>query len=136
MRKTGLLFFAALSLSSSVVFGFGEKHSKVETKANVVGQNLEIEVLVKPDADMQISKEGPWQVAFTQAPGLNLEMKDGKFVSKAFDESVPGFKVTAPIASDAKSGRIDYDVKAFVCSKDKTKCFPQQHKGTIDWKKS
>lgn len=134
MRKTGFLLF--LTLSSPTVFGFGEKHSQVETKTVVVGQNLEIEVLVKPDANMVISKEAPWQVAFTQAPGLNLEMKDGKFVSKVFDEKLPGFKVTAPIASDAKSGRIDYDVKAFVCTKDKKQCFPQQHKGTIDWKKS
>lgn len=134
MRKSSLVLFAALS--SSTLFGFGEKHSQVETKTVVVGQNLEIEVLVKPDADMVISRDAPWQMVFTQAPGLKLEMQDGKFVSKAFDEHLPGFKVSAPIAADSKSGRIDYDIKAFVCTKDKKQCFPQQHKGSIDWKKS
>lgn len=134
MKKLALVLLSAMS--STALFGFGEKHSSVETKTAVVGQNLEIEVKVKPDADMVISKEAPWQVAFTQAPGLKLEMKDGKYVSKVFDEKLPGFKIVAPLDAAAKEGKIDYEVKAFVCTVDKKQCFPQQHKGSIDWKKS
>ncbi|MBC7659222.1 MAG: hypothetical protein H7249_05890 [Chitinophagaceae bacterium] len=123
-------------LSSSALFGFGEKHSSVETKTHVIGQNLEIEVLVKPDAGLHVTKDGPWSVTFTKAPGLNLEMKDGKYVSKSFDEKIPGFKVLAPIDSAAKSGTIAYEVRAFICTDDKKQCYPQQLSGTIAWKKS
>lgn len=134
MKKLGLLFLSAISFTA--LTGFGEKHSQVETKTSVVGSNLEIEVKVKPDADMVISKEAPWQVSFTQAPGLKLDLKDGKYIHKAFDEKLPGFHITAPLDAQAKAGRIDYEVKAFVCTVDKKQCFPQQHKGSIDWKKS
>ncbi len=134
MKKLGLLRLSVVSFAA--LTAFGEKHSQVETKTSVVGSNLEIEVKVQPDADMVISKDAPWQIAFTQAPGLKLELKDGKYVSKTFDEKLPGFRITAPLDGQAKAGRIDYEVKAFVCTSDKKQCFPQQHKGSIDWKRS
>lgn len=126
----------ATSLSSSLLFGFGEKHSSVETKTKVVGSNLEIELLVKPDAGLHVTKDGPWSVTFTEAPGLTLEMKDGKYVNRSFDEKIPGFKVVAPVDPKAKSGSISYEVRAFVCTDNKTQCYPQQLTGKIDWKKS
>lgn len=116
--------------------GFGIKHSSVESKAKVVGDNLEIELVVKPNEGMMLTPEGPWSVTFTQAPGLKLDSKDGKYVNKTFDEKIPGFKVVAPIDGKAASGKIDYDLRAFVCTTDKKQCFPQQHKGSFDWKKS
>lgn len=132
--KTQLFLVSALSFG--FLTGFGVKHSSVEPKTKVVGDTLEIELLVKPDAGMKLTPEGPWSVTFTQAPGLKLEMKDGKYVNKAFDEKLPGFKLTAPIESKVSSGKVEYDLKAFVCTEDKKQCFPQQHKGSFDWKKS
>ncbi len=115
---------------------FGAKHSKVETKVNASAQQLEIEVIVKPDPGMMLTQEGPWQLTLSNTQGLKLETKDGKFVSKDFQESIPGFKVQAPLEANAQAGKLDYTVKAFVCTVDKKQCFPQQHKGSIEWKRS
>lgn len=128
---TGLVLFAAASASA-----FGVKHSSVEPKTKVVGDTLEIDLMVKPDKGMKITHEGPWSVTITSAPGLKLEMKDGKYVNKTFVESIPGFKVVAPIDGKVSSGKVEYDLRAFVCTEDKKQCFPQQHKGSFDWKKS
>ena len=132
MKKVSLLVILACP---SVVLAFGVKHSSVETKTAVSGPNLGIEVLVKPDAGFHLTKDGPWQIALSGATGLKLETKDGRYVAKNFDEKLPGFKITAPIEGAAASGHIDYEIKAFVCTEDKTQCFPQEHKGAIDWKK-
>jgi hypothetical protein len=132
--KAKLVVLSAISLA--FLSGFGAKQSSVEPKTKVVDDRLEIELSVKPNPGMKLTPEGPWSVTFIEAPGLKLEMKDGKFVSKAFDESIPGFKIVAPIEGQATSGRIDYELRAFVCTEDKKQCFPQQHKGTINWKKS
>ncbi|RZA23734.1 MAG: hypothetical protein EOP10_11930 [Proteobacteria bacterium] len=128
--------FALSAISFALLTGFGPKHSSVEPKTKVVGDQLEIELLVKPNPGMKLTPEGPWSVTFTQAPGLKLDMKDGKFVDKTFDEKIPGFKILAPIDGKATAGKIDYDLRAFVCTEDKKQCFPQQHKGSFDWKKS
>ncbi len=132
--KTKLLTHSAISFA--LLCGFGVKHSSVEPKAKVSGDKVEIEVQVKPDAGMKLTPEGPWSLTFTQAPGLKLELIEGKYVSKTFDEKIPGFKVSAPIDGKAVSGKVDYELKAFVCTEDKKQCFPQQHKGSFDWKKS
>lgn len=132
--KTKLILVSLLSFT--FLTGFGVKHSSVEPKTKVVGENLEIEFQVKPNEGMKLTFEGPWSVTITEAPGLTLERKDGKFVNKVFDEKVPGFKVIAPIEGNVSSGKVDYELRAFVCTVDKKQCFPQQHKGSFDWKKS
>lgn len=132
--KTKLFLVSAISFA--FLTGFGAKHSTVEPTAKVVGDQLEVEFMVKPNAGMMITHEGPWSVTIVQAPGLKLEMKDGKYVNKAYDDKVPGFKVVAPLDGKVSSGKVDYELRAFVCTVDKKQCFPQQHKGSFDWKKS
>jgi hypothetical protein len=122
-----------LGLSFFLLTGFGGKHSTVETKAQVVGSNLELQVLVKPNPGMMVTKEGPWSLTLTSAPGLKLELKDGKYETKEFVESLPGFTVKAPV--EAEQGKLEYTVRAFVCTTDKKHCYPQMHKGSVDWAK-
>ncbi len=127
---------ALSAISFAFLCGFGEKHSSVETKTSVKGDQLTVDVLVKPDPGMHLTKDGPWSLTLTDTKGLKLEAKDGKYVTKSFDESLPGFQVQAPIEAGVSSGHVNYDIKAFVCTEDKKQCFPQQHKGSFDWKKS
>lgn len=137
MRK---LLGSALLLSGSFFFlnGFGTpKYSGVETQSSVKGKTAELEFKVTYDkTKIDISKEGNWTLYLTNTQGLKLDTKEGKFESKAFDEKLPGFKVKADLEGAATSGKVDFTLKAFVCKLDKTQCFPETHKGTLEWKKT
>ena len=116
--------------------GFGEHHSKIETKSSSSANGIELKFRVVPDADMQISKDGPWTLQLTHVEGLKLETKEGKFETKTFDEALPGFLIKTETDPKISSGKIDYSIKAFVCSLDKKHCYPQAHKGSLDWTKN
>jgi len=129
---------SALLLSVSFFFltGFGQKHSSVEAQSTAKDKAIELEFKIKPDQGMQISKDGPWTLQLVNTQGLKLQTKDGKFESKTFDEGLPGFKVKAELDGAATGGKVDYTMKAFVCTNDKKHCYPQLHKGSLEWKKS
>lgn len=133
---------AAALLSASFFFLTASKdklHSEVTAQSSVKGKTVELDFKVQiseaHNKEIQIS-EGPWRLELVNAQGLKLETKDGKFETKAFDQSFPGFKVKAEIDGAATAGKVDYTLKAFVCKTDKTRCFPETHKGTLEWKKS
>ncbi len=131
---------AAALLSTSFFFLMGAKdglHSEVKPQSSVSGQTVELEFKVTFDeTKIMISKEGRWRLVLANVQGLKLETKDGKFETLAFDDKLPGFKVKAGIDGAATTGKVDYTVKAFVCNTDKSRCFPETHKGTLEWKKS
>jgi hypothetical protein len=127
---------ASIALASASFFfltGFGEKHSSVEAQSSAKDKGVELQFKVKPDAGMQISKEAPWTLQLVNTQGLKLETKEGKFETKTFDEALPGFTVKAD--AEGASGKVDYVIKAFVCTTDKKHCYPQMHKGSLEWKK-
>ncbi len=133
---------AAALLSTSFFFLMGAKdglHSEVKVQSSVNGKTVELDFKVQiaeaHAKEIKIS-EGPWKLELTNAKDLKLETKDGKFETKAFDAAFPGFKVKADIDGAATAGKVDYTLKAFVCKIDKTRCFPETHKGTLEWKKS
>lgn len=128
------LAFATFSFFA--LTAFGDKHSKVETKAVPGAEGVELNFLVKPDSGFHLTTDAPWQLTLNNVKGLKLETKDGKFSTNTFDEKLPGFKIKAPVEAGINSGSIDYTVKAFICTDDKKQCYPQFHKGTIDWKRS
>ncbi len=131
-----LASIALAGLSFFFLTGFGEKHSSVEAVSGYKDKSVELQFKVKPDAGMKISKEGPWTLQLTNTQGLKLETKEGKFESKSFDENLPGFILRVPSDETVKAGKVDYTIKAFVCTEDKKHCYPQLHKGSLDWKKS
>lgn len=135
MQKT-LKALALTGISFFLLSGFGAKHSSVEAKSAAQGKALTFTFTVKPDADMKITREGPWSVTLTDTKGLKLDLKDGKFTTKELNEAIPGFEVKTEAEPGVKSGKVNYTVKAFVCSADKKHCYPQEHKGTLDWTQS
>lgn len=129
---------ASLALAGASFFfltGFGEKHSSVEAQSAPKDKTVELQFKVKPDQGMQISKEAPWTLQLVNTQGLKLETKDGKFETKSFDEALPGFLVKAELEGAAVTGKVDYTIRAFVCTNDKKHCYPQLHKGSLEWKK-
>lgn len=134
--KRQILGLAFAAFSFFTLSAFGDKHSKVETKAVANAQELELDILVKADSGYQLTADAPWLLTLNNVKGLKLTTKDGKFSTNTFDEKLPGFKVKAPLESGVNAGSIEYSVKAFICTDDKKQCYPQFHKGTIDWKRS
>ncbi len=130
---------ASMALAAASFFllsGFGEKHSSVEAQSVFKDKTVELQFKVKPNEGMQISKEAPWTLQLVNTKGLKLETKDGKFETKTFQEGLPGFEVKAPLEGEISAGKVDYTIRAFVCTNDKKHCYPQLHKGSLEWKKS
>lgn len=118
---------------SFVFFGFGSEHSKVET--NVVkqtGDKLEISFHISANKDMQLTHQAPWSLTLTETNNLDLKLKEGKFVTKEYQSSPAGFVVKTK-AIGAQKGVFKYKMKAFVCTLDKKRCYPQTHQGEVSW---
>ncbi|SMF34007.1 hypothetical protein [Pseudobacteriovorax antillogorgiicola] len=113
------------------LMAFGAKHSSLETSVENQGQDLTIKFKIKANDGLELTHQAPWSVTITEAKDLSLETKNGKFVTKEYDKDLPGF--TLKTKAQSQSGSFNYKMRAFVCKKDKTKCFPQTHKGKIDW---
>jgi hypothetical protein len=137
MRKK-LATAALLSTSFFFLTGSFAVKSKVETQSTVKEGAVEFEFKVVPlnAKEVMISKEGNWRLQLVNTEGLKLKTENGKFETKSFDEALPGFKVKADLDGAAPSGKVDYILNAFVCNTDKSQCFPQIHKGSLEWKKS
>ncbi len=121
------------SFSFFLLSGFGAQHSTVDASSSMQGKELALKFVVKPDAGMKITKEGPWSLTLNNPQGLKFELKEGKFETKELNESLPGFEVKAEVLPGITQGKVDYTVKAFVCSEDKKHCYPQVLKGSLDW---
>ncbi|WP_141735842.1 hypothetical protein [Oligoflexus tunisiensis] len=134
MRKQ-LTSAALLTTSFFFLTGFAKK-SDVAAQSSVKDKTVELEFKIVPNKDMVISKDGHWNIQLTNTQGLKLETKNGIYESKGFDENLPGFKIKAELDGAATAGKVDYTMKAFVCDINKTQCFPQVHKGSLEWKKS
>lgn len=131
------LLASGLGLSLFVLnMGFMEpENSVLETKVVPQGAGIELIFKVTPKKGIKLTQEGPWSLTLTDTDGLGLSLTKGQFSLNAdkYDSGVPGFKV--PVATASKtSGSVSYKLRAFVCTEDKTRCFPELHKGSLDWK--
>lgn len=137
-HKPARLFTSILMLGFfwSILSGFGSEHSSVETKAayDKKQSSLTMTFIVKPNKGMKIAPEGPWSLSLEKTGELKLESDQEKFETKTFDESIPGFRVNAKVIEGKKSGSVAYKIRAFICTEDKTRCYPQALEGKLDWK--
>ena len=128
-----LILIALISVSSMAFLT--PKNSKLETSfAQQKDNKLSFAFKVVPNKGIQITDIGPWELKLTDTEGLNLPLQNNSFVLKPkdFDKSYGGFKFETGKPSK-KNGTLKYRLKAFVCTDDKTRCFPEIHKGTLDW---
>ncbi len=114
--------------------GFGSKHSSLKTSTSVQGDELILQFKIQANKGMMLTHQAPWSLSLTNFKSLKLEQKDGKYTSRDYDKNLPGFVIKTKISGS--SGSIDYSMRAFVCTEDKTLCYPQSHKGTVKWSKS
>lgn len=130
---------AGLLPLSILLMGFAEpKHSKLEITPQKSGQQIEWTFKVIPNPDMAATfDDAPWSLTFKDAKGLKFDgvqtdaKNTAKFSHDKLDRSIPGYKVKATAAG--KSGKMKYEFHTFVCTKEKTRCYREVHKGDMDW---
>lgn len=125
---------------SILLMGFAEpKHSKVEVSPKKSGQQLEWTFKVTPNPNMVATfEEAPWSLTLKDTKGLKFEgatadAKSGqvKFAHDKLDQSLPGYKVKA--TASEKTGKMKYEFHTFICTKEKSRCYREVHKGDLNW---
>ena len=111
---------------------FGEKHSTVEVQSKVQEQKAALDFKIKADDSYMITIEAPWSITLSKPSGLSFKNKKEVFKSKNMNKELPGFKEELQLDPSAKKHSFDYKIKAFVCTKDKKRCFPQTLKGSYE----
>lgn len=125
----GLVTFASFPQSSSATDGF---HSAVKVSKELLKDGrLHMTFKLVPSENMVINMDGPWKLEVKKADGL--EFSNNKLLKAEMQQSIPGFVAETKTAPKAKSGKIDYQMIAFVCSKDKSQCFRDVHNETFNW---
>lgn len=124
----------ALSLSSLLLVGAAQaapkKHSKVVITdggscAKTGGAKKTLQVKVVPDSGLVVNTDGHWKLTAKNPKGLKLAKTTWEKAD--FDKSMPGFKVA--VECTAKPASFDYQIMAFVCTKDKKLCYFDRHEG-------
>ena len=121
------IIFATLTV---FLMAFGEKHSDVTITTKKQDQKLEVEFKIEAHDNYLITLEAPWSIELSNPKGLSFSNKEKVFKSKNMVSELPGFKEKVLLIEGAKESSFDYKIKAFVCTRDKKRCFPQSLKGT------
>ncbi len=106
--------------------------------ANTLNSEVEIrrkkdtfEFKVIPKDGLAINLEGPWKLEIKTSP--EADIMHTKFERPSLDEKLPGFVVPLKPGNHAKKGNITFKLIAFVCTKDKTRCYRDVHDKTLSW---
>jgi len=86
---------------------------------------MELQFKVKPADGMLLTFEAPWSLKLEAVEGVKSEKT--RFSKKDMSESLPGFTVETRPVSGSKSGKVDYKIVTFACTKDKKQCFRESH---------
>ena len=121
-------------ISCTILSGFGKpEHSKVNVTVVKKHNDLVVTFKVEMNPGIVVTPEGPWEVRIQDPSELNLKpVNKGDFVSKKFDQSIPGFEVKTAVPK-SRQGKFSWKLRSFVCTADKVKCYPELHKGETDW---
>ena len=135
-NKLAAALFTAMTLPliwSEAALAFGKpEHSLVKAKAATGDQGqLNFEFKVEPNKDMQVTLDAPWQLKVSGHQGLVFEKTTLKKAD--LDEALPGFKLAASGKPTVANGSVDFQLTAFICTQDKTRCYREVHKGRVPW---
>jgi hypothetical protein len=117
---------------STAAFSFGEpKHSKVEVTSSESDKEISFNLKVIPNEELKITHDAPWNLTIKNEQGIAFA--NSKFVKADMDGKLPGYKISSKSKPTSKAGSFDYKLVSFVCTKDKTSCYREVHKGTHKW---
>ena len=124
---------------TSSAFSFGKpEHSSVDfSQTKQADGSISLSFKVIPHADMAITHEAPWSLSFEPSEALTFLKADDAtknlYKNTSYRQDLPGFIVAISPKPGKKTGELTYKLKAFVCTKDKKRCFPETHQGKIKW---
>lgn len=128
-----LVLGTAVSLLGTHAMAAQPKHSKVEvsevascTESKGATKERVFKVHVKPNDGLVVNMDGPWSLTVKNPKGVTIAKPT--LAKGDFDKSIPGFKL--PVSCDAAKGSFDYQIMAFVCTKDKKLCYFDRHEGS------
>lgn len=132
--RSTLAFATTLSLLAVPAMAAQPKHSKVEiTEAascseskGAAAKERVFKVHVKPNDGLVVNMDGPWSLTVKNPKGVTIAKPT--LAKGDFDKSIPGFKL--PVSCNAAKGSFDYQIMAFVCTKDKKLCYFDRHEGS------
>jgi hypothetical protein len=130
MRTVFMMGWVIASLVTSVAMGQA-KHAKVEATAKTAANGIEITLNVVPQNGNVINHEAPWKAELKAFDGLKVAAPAIK--GEEAMKLAPTFVFKAE--PQKASGKAEYSVTAFVCSKDKTNCYRDVVTGAVEWKK-
>lgn len=121
-------------LATLFLNGHWKKYSEVKTEIQKSDESLTIRFKVVPVKNKEVTDEGPWKLTIKNPENLDLKLNEkGQWEMDTYDKSLPGFVFTGKPQPGKASGKFDYKLRAFVCNKDKTQCYPQEHRGSVSW---
>lgn len=139
-NKMTTIFAVALSFAvTSSAFAFGKpEHSKVEVaQTKQADGSIALTFKLVPNSDMAVTYDAPWSLGFEPTEEVQFQKPDDAaknlYKIASFKQDLPGFAVSISPKAGKKSGELSYKLKAFVCTKDKKRCFPETHEGKMKW---
>ncbi|MEZ4742193.1 MAG: hypothetical protein R3B45_07080 [Bdellovibrionota bacterium] len=133
LALTAIFSFGSVPLA----FSFGEpKYSKVHLSIKQDKDSTNKLIFrVSADDTMQLSfVNAPWELNLkTIDTQPNFKLAKDKYTAKDLDQGLPGFAVQIP-TKELQSGILEYRLIAFICTKEKTRCYREVHKNTVNLK--
>ncbi len=131
--RLGILV-CCLGVWASIAFGGADSSNLTSievVKEAQKNQTLSFKFEVKIPTDLVFNGEGPWKLKLKKHDGLSFEKTE--WGAKDVDSNIPGFLIVTNQKPQSKAGLLEYSLTAFVCSKDKSKCYREVHNGTTNW---
>jgi len=133
MKLLNMKFLASAVVGaaiSSSAFGFGEpKNSKVAIETKTTAEGTAFDFKVVPNENLIVTLDAPWKFVVSEVKGATFSETTLK--KEQLDQTMPGYKIVS--SKNEKSGSFKYKLTSFVCTKDKTSCYREVHKGEHSW---
>ena len=128
-----IFLFYNLQYSKSEASSFGEpENSRVLAEAvKASGGSYNLSFKLALNDGIALNMEGPWKFTIKAHEGLVLSQTE--FTGKELNQAVPGYAVQSTGVPSTPKGKVDYTLIAFICTKDKTRCFREVHNGSLAW---
>lgn len=111
--------------------GDGGPYAKVEVTQGASSTNhKEIIFEVTPLQNLMINEDAPWSLNVTSG---GVKFTRDKLKKEDYNPKIPGFSITLVELPKAPS-ELSYELTAFICTKDKGRCYREVVKGKAEVK--
>jgi hypothetical protein len=91
------------------------------------GDQLEINLIVKPVAGHKVSFDAPWSLELSEPKGV--QFANAKLKKDDLQKDLPGFAIKGQRQVGSKEASFSYKMIAFICTTDATRCYREVYIG-------